>query len=131
MYRIAFFAAHGDFILPVNPSKMPVKESADHASVTILALGEAIRPGMRKLRSYEIESFFPAEDADAGVAYFSELLAGQAACRMIYSRDENEPENVEVVLQSFDREERGGEPGAVHYKLSLKEFRAIQAKVLS
>ena len=50
---------------------------------------------------------------------------------MIYTRDDREPENVAVVVMSFDHEERGGyAPGEIDYKLSLKEFRPIRARVV-
>lgn len=129
-YEIAFYGSAGAFVLPVNPEKMPVKAGGDHTGLKILDVGEAVRPGKRKLRTYQVDGFFPADVADAGVAYFEQVLEDAEAIRMIYSRDNHEPVNVPVVVQNFDYEERGGEPGRIYYKLSLKEARPIQATVI-
>ncbi|MCL2547901.1 MAG: hypothetical protein FWE76_01900 [Symbiobacteriaceae bacterium] len=130
-YQVAFFTAEGSFILPINPPKFPVKNGADHTTVNILGGGEAVHPGQRKLRSYELESFFPAAEASAGVAFFLNHLDSKLPLRMIFTRGDREPDNVAVVIMNFDYEERGGyAPGEIDYKLTLREFRPIQAKVI-
>ena len=131
MYEIAFFNSSGSFVLPVNPAKLPIRETADHAVMDILGLGEAVRPGLRKLREYAIDFYLPPDKADEGVAFFRAMIESQEATRLIYSREQREAENVAVVLQTFDHEERGGEVGSVYCKLDLLEFRPIMSRVVS
>ena len=50
-YQIAFFGEAGSYVLPINPPKFPVKNSADHTTVNILGSGEAVRPGSASSRA--------------------------------------------------------------------------------
>ncbi|MCL2497715.1 MAG: hypothetical protein FWF06_03770 [Symbiobacteriaceae bacterium] len=130
-YRVVFITSGGKYELPVNPYSFPVKREANNTSVEILGFGEAVRPGRRRLNSYELESFFPAEVSDFWVAFFTTLLESEKPVRLLYSRDGREPVNVAVVVDRFETVEEGGRPpGTIDYKLSLREFRPIQSKVL-
>jgi len=131
LYQVAFISEAGSYILPMNPYKFPVRHRADHTIFNILESGEAISPGLPRLKEYELESSFTPAEGDRAVAFFVEALASLKPLRMILSRDQFEPENVAVVITSFEHEERGGHVvGEIHYKLTLREFRPIQARVL-
>lgn len=143
-YAMNFITPAGKLSIPVLPETIQVKSPGQNETETVLGLGEVVLPRPLGLRTLSWESFFPANPAPyltmsqrAALALppFELVKAIQAI------RDSLKPTkfqllrqgmdlNMEVLISSFDYEERGGEPGDLYYSIELTEWRSFQAGAL-
>lgn len=121
--------------LPVNPEEIYLKRSGNNETVDLVQLGEALIPREAKLATIEIESFFPENpdglssqssfhEPDYYIDFFETLQRSKKPFRFILSGTKI---NQLMLIESFEYGVIGGSDD-IEYKLSLKEYKAIQIK---
>lgn len=129
------------FTLPVLPAKIQVKEKGNNKSFDLNTIGEATVIKAGKGLVINLESFFPLKMAPYVSAKELKTPMWYVATLKRW-RDSGHPMRVTLVntaitdseclekpftmactIENFEYEERAGEPGDIHYKLELKEYR--------
>lgn len=126
--------------IPVLPDKLKVSSPGKNKNATVLGIGEVLRLREKGLRSMSWESHFPAH----GAPYVSGRLTSPISLVRAIQGARDRKETVRFLLlgadldinttmgvESFDYEERGGEPGDLYYSIKLTEWKAHGAKRLS
>lgn len=121
--------------VPILPEEFEIKISVDNKTYTILQFGEIIRPGDRRLRQFDVKSYFPAEDEPETYIYAIEtFIKNKVPVRFILNRSENGKIlfdiNMLAVIENFSYREEGGETGDIQYTIQFTEFREYTAKVI-
>lgn len=128
--------------LPVNPEKLPVEKGSDNAEFNVLGIGPIMAPRIPKLRVVTISSFFPGrvfpgvlnsgefEPPEFYISFFQKAMDDRAVILYTPTRyyEDGTPFMTEdtgfqVLVTSFNYEERGGETGDFYYDLELTEYR--------
>ena len=131
------------FIFPVLPEELEISGDAGNESVDTIRLGEVTVFGSRKLRRFDIDSFFTANEAAPFCRTKGEQYRTPEECvRWIKAlQEEREPvwfiaEGLEmdafwVTVESFSWKYASGRD--IGYKISLKEYRPFgqRAKTLN
>lgn len=126
--------------IPVLPDKLKVSSPGKNKTATVLGIGEILRLREKGLRSLSWECFFPLRKAP----YVSGRLSSPIGLVKAIQGARDRRETVRLLLlgtdldintamgiDSFDYEERGGEPGDLYYSIQLVEWREHGAKRLS
>lgn len=135
MYLIT--AAGNTIQIPVLPEKLEVSSPGKNKAETVLGLGEVLLLRERGLRTVSWESFFPAGDGPYVTGRRRVPL--QLVRDIQNARDTKKPirflllgtdldVNTQMGVESFDYQERGGEPGDIYYSIKLSEWREYGAK---
>ncbi|WP_025950463.1 LysM peptidoglycan-binding domain-containing protein [Geobacillus thermocatenulatus] len=118
------------FRLPVNPEKVNVKEEGDGEEFTIASLGKVNVPKPTKLKSFTLESYFPARPTHYSATVFKKpkdyidllekWLGRKQPIRYIYV---NGPFiiNELVTIERFEYDESFGSED-VNFSLELKQY---------
>lgn len=118
------------FRLPVNPEKVNVKEEGDGEEFTIASLGKVNVPKPAKLKSFTLESYFPAQPTHYSATVFKKpkdyirllekWLNHKQPVRYIYV---NGPFTINelVTIERFEYDESFGSED-VNFSLELKQF---------
>ncbi len=125
--------------IPVLPEKLAVSSPGKNKTQTVLGLGEVLLLRERGLRTVSWESFFPASTAPYVTGTVTEPIELVRAIQD--ARDSRKPVrfgllgaeldiNTQMGVDSFDYEERGGEPGDLYYSIQLSEWKEYGAKTL-
>ncbi len=146
MYTMALRAEAGDIVIPVLPEKLAVSSPGKNDKAVVLGLGEVLILRTKGLRSVAWDSFFPAHAAPYTAPYTAEnteaLPEPVGAVRAIQAaRDALKPVrliltggdldiNVDMVVDSFDYEERYGEVGDIYYSIKLTEWKSYAPRRL-
>ena len=138
MYRIYLLLGSTEWELPVLPEKLEVKSPGENSTTTVLETGEINRLQKKGLREVVLESFWPRRRIPLVSA--KTLPEPLDFVRAIQAwRDQKKPLrllicgtdldiNTSMGIESFEYSEKGGEPGDIYYKLSLREHRAYGPK---
>lgn len=138
---ISLFAKYKDRIvqLPVNPEDLTIKGDVNNKTANIVGLGEVNNLGYEKLKSLEIESFFPYAEAsyvntngsfekpDFYIKFFDEIKKARKPFRLIITELEI---NMLVSIESFEHTYQYGTDD-VDYVLELKEYKEHNIKILN
>ncbi|MCJ8008896.1 LysM peptidoglycan-binding domain-containing protein [Lederbergia wuyishanensis] len=129
-----YFSVNNDkegFQLPVNPEKVGVTNDGDGEEFTIAKIGNVNVPKDGKLKTYEIESFFPsqqysfvvtkAKNPDYYVDRIEKWKENKWPVRFIYM-DGSFKINELVTVESFKYDETGGSAD-VNFTLQLKQYK--------
>ncbi|WP_236930855.1 peptidoglycan-binding protein [Geobacillus sp. JS12] len=118
------------FRLPVNPEKVNVKEEGDGEEFTIASLGKVNVPKPAKLKSFTLESYFPAQPTHYSATVFKKpkdyirllekWLNHKQPVRYIYV---NGPFTINelVTIERFEYDESFGSED-VNFSLELKKY---------
>lgn len=122
--------------LPVNPEEITIKDSAHIDSVYVGGLGDVIIPNGMKAAQISFSSIFPSH-------YFSGCAVNKLMASYIYVMaiegfikygsvlkfrltGRNITKN--VIIDSFQYSEKGGDVGTYEYSLTLKEYRSVKPR---
>lgn len=130
---------------PVLPEKLALTRKGGGKTYEIVGLGEVNVIGSRELAEISFESFFPAqaysfitypesrESANKpesrkqllpAIEFVNHIARWQDKaypCRFIFTGP-NFPINLPVSITKFDRWEVAGQPGDIHFSITLKEY---------
>ena len=132
MERAIYFAANDQdmFRLPVNPEKVSVKTEGDGEEFTIAKLGRVNVPKDKKLSSFSLESFFPAQPTHYSETVFKEpkyyidllgkWMTNKQPVRYIYVNG-SFTINELVTIERFEYDESFGSED-VNFSLELKTY---------
>ena len=125
--------------LPVLPADIAVVHSGGAQRATLQALGEVILSGKRKLRTLQLESYFPARYS--GVCQYR-AIPSPAAAAVLLRRWIDDGTQVRLLITGGALDVNmlvlieggtftmGKVPGDVAYQLTLTEYRPITVKRL-
>ena len=133
---------------PVNPESYKISRDNDNAEYNVLGVGPIMAPRTPKLSKVSWSGLFPAA-ADLGavltaggfqppkfyIDFLQSAMDERAVLRFVANRytERDEPifdTNMEVLVTSFQTEERGAETGDFYYELGLTEYRDYSAKTV-
>lgn len=125
--------------LPELPEELKVKRVNNNQSYNVLDLGDIIIPGEKGLKSFSLESYFPADEAETGIQTIERIIDKQASLkkpvRVIINRmNEKRLEydsNILALIDEFETSEVGGEVGDIYFTMKFTEYRPFSAKVIS
>lgn len=126
--------------LPVNPPEIEYTSPFGMNRVNIASLGEVAIPGERGLKAITFSSFFP-RDFNAS---YREYEGGPSPWEWIKLfelwRDDRRnirliiagtPISIPVFVEEFTiYPERAGEPGDIHYSITLVEYRPLNVEIM-
>ncbi len=139
MYSMYLTTEAGRLTIPVLPDKLAVSSPGKNKTETVLGLGEVLLLREKGLRTVSWESFFPVRSAPYVTGTVTEPIELVKAIQD--ARDSRKPVrfgllgaeldvNTQMGVDSFDYEERGGEPGDLYYSIQLSEWKEYGAKRL-
>jgi len=131
----------GNLKLPLLPEALKEDIKRDNKHYTILALGEVIKPGRAKLKTWTIKSTFYHEDIDVTKArdYLTSLVNSEKLSikpvRFIVNRYKDDgtltfDTNCLVLIDSISFEDKAGEVGDLNYEIKLVEYKEFGGKKL-
>lgn len=119
--------------LPITPEDIEISYPGSNKAVNIIQLGQVNLLKKRNLATFTIESWFPDEswypgvrtsgrfeDSSFYVSFFEKIRDDRKPC-WFYIFGLNF--NMQVSIESFTHERRGGEHEDLYYTLQLKEYR--------
>lgn len=131
---------------PVNPQEWTLGRVGENEEANVLNVGPIIMPRIPALSRISWECWFPSDSTEPYVLtaggfqppqfYIDTIEAWMAdvdePCQFIATRilDDNSAmfdTNLKVLIDEFERVEKGGETGDVYYALSLIEYRDYTA----
>lgn len=145
-----FFTRDGLVIrLPVNPPELPVTKEGNNGDYNVLGLGQIMVPRTPNLRTLEISTHFPGrvspmtltpngfKKPEFYINFFQSAMDDKVPILYTPVRyyENGEPyasgiTGFQVLVTSFEYEERGGETGDFYYTLSLSEYRDYSPQLL-
>ncbi len=143
MYQIFFSEIQTDKIqkqdyikLEILPEKLTCSGGREVKIHNMLAIGEVSKPGRRKLRTWQINSVLESDGEKTVEFYrnlFQHLSETQVPFYLTIVRENADGSNtfgdqMHVVLEDCDFEEREGEMGTLYYKIKLREYVKFEAK---
>lgn len=138
-YKMTLIAGGRELNIPVLPERLNVSSPGNNERVTVLELGEVLLLRKKALRIITWESFFPAAEAPYTTGEIKDPVSIIQAIQK--ARDEETPVrflitgtdldcNIRMGIDSFEYEERSGEPGDIYYTIKLYEWKDISPKKL-
>ena len=138
MYEIVL----GEMSLPILPEDLKEVFQLDNKRYDTFGVGERVLPGMEKLHTWTISSYFPAD----GVISPSEYR--QYYTSLVHKKDGSLPKPVDlsvirygedgtdmipvdasILFESIEWEDRKSEPGDIYYTFKLIEYKPFGTKV--
>lgn len=134
---------------PINPETFTINRGSDDVRYNILDIGEVIIPRIPKLRDITWECWFPGNPNDPYVLtsgrfrnpqYYIDKInkykEDRTVLRFVANRYEVDggaifDTNIQVVVEDFNVEERGGEVGDMYYTITLTEYRDIEPETVN
>jgi hypothetical protein len=135
-YGMNLIAEGREISIPVLPAKLKVTSPGKNDTTTVLELGEVLILRKKGLRSVAWDSFFPVNDAPFVTGRITDPPEIVQAIQK--ARDKESPIrflitgtdldiNVRMGVETFDYEERAGEPGDFYYSIKLSEWKDYSA----
>lgn len=138
-FRIFFEYKSRVVQLPVNPESLKIEGEVGNETVDLYNNGEAIIIGNKKLKTIEIETFFPEDSSGSYVNtkgsfekpqfykdFFNTIIEDKQPARLIISSTDI---NMLVTINSFDIEWQAGDVD-LHYLLDLSEYKQLSIKTV-
>lgn len=131
-YSMALIIEGREVNLPVLPAKLKVTSPGKNETTTVLGLGEILHLRKKGLRTVAWDCFFPVHDAPYVTGQIRDPIEIVRAIQT--ARDALSPirflitgtdldVNIRMGIETFDYEERSGEPGDLYYSIKLSEWR--------
>lgn len=135
-----FFEFNGTLInLPVNPEKLLLAGEGNNTATEVVNLGEINLLRTQKLRTIEINSFFPRVEGasydislggfktpKAYIEFFESIIAAKKPCRLVVTDTEI---NMLVSIESFAYG-HGAPDLDTYFQMKLKEYKPFNARVV-
>ena len=132
----------GELKLPLLPESLKESGSKDNKKYNILAIGEVVRPGRAKLRSWTINTTLEHTEIDVTGArdyimrYVSSDTEGTKPFRFILNRRNDDgtltfDTNTLVIIDSYDFTDVAGQVGDLDISLKLIEYKEFGGKILA
>lgn len=136
-YGMTLIVKGREITIPVLPEKLKVTSPGKNETTTVLELGEVLILRKKGLRTCAWDSFFPVNDAPFVTGRITDPLEVVQAIQK--ARDKESPIrflitgtdldiNVRMGVETFDYEERAGEPGDFYYSIKLSEWKDYSAR---
>jgi len=136
-YGMTLIVEGREITIPVLPEKLKVTSPGKNKTTTVLELGEVLILRKKGLRTCAWDSFFPVNDAPFVTGRITDPLEVVQAIQK--ARDKESPIrflitgtdldiNVRMGVETFDYEERAGEPGDFYYSIKLSEWKDYSAR---
>lgn len=136
------------FYFPINPQVMRVEQNSDLYSNNVIGLGDIVKSRIPKLRKWSWEGLFMRDVFDPLNVMGSILPPGSYVKMLQQIQAEGSPfnfayismnaaiqfikqTNTYALIENFNWEERGGEPGDVYYNISITEYRTMKIETAS
>lgn len=137
----------GIFIyMPINPQAFKTSTGMNFYEGNVIGKGDVIKAKGQQLRKWSWESVFMADITDplnlkgitlipaAYVAAIEGLQKTNLPFNFIYTSLSFAASsllqmNIKALIESFEYEERGGEPGDIYYSITLREYRKYGALI--
>lgn len=131
-YGMTLIAGGREIDIPVLPEKLKVTSPGNNDTATVLVLGDVLILRKKGLRTVAWDSFFPVNDAPFVTGRITDPVEIVKAIQK--ARDSLDPVrflitgtdldiNVRMGVETFDYEERAGEPGDFYYSIKLSEWK--------
>lgn len=134
------------FVLPVNPPRISVSDGRSFTEVPIVGLGVALLNGPMKPQELQIASFFPRyydesfcnysqlaipEDSIEKIIFWMGRTSGQVqqVATPLRVTITGTPFSQLMVITDFQHEYAGGEPDAVYFDMTLRQWRRQRVRV--
>lgn len=139
MYKITLKLYDKNIILPVLPESLEISSPGDNETTKVMGIGEINIIRKRSLREFSISSHFPKHDAPyvtgellEPIEYVKAIQAQRDKLKPLrFSLEGSDLDiNIQVSIDDFSYEERGGEVGDIYYTLKLKEWRDYSPRTL-
>lgn len=138
-YAMALILDGRELSIPVLPETLEVTSPGKNEKTTVLEQGEILLLRKKGLRTIAWESFFPAYSAPFVTGRITDPIEAVKAIQS--ARDAEKPVrflltgtdldfNIRAGVESFDYEERAGEPGDLYYSIKLTEWKDYSPKKL-
>lgn len=118
------------FFLPINPTKVEVKEGHKNEKVRVLKLGEVNLIGKRDLKSFSLGSMFPAKnnplnkDGKSPKYYKDKILKWKHSGKPIRVIIPSLDINLAMAIEDFSYSKKEGRED-IYYTISLAEYRFL------
>ena len=138
MYEVVL----GEMGLPILPEDLKEVFQLDNKKYDTFGAGERVLPGMEKLHTWTISSYFPA-DGKIPPSEYRRYYTG-----LVHKEDGSLPKPVDlsvirygedgtdmlpvcasVLFESIEWEDRKSEPGDIYYTFKLIEYKPFSTKV--
>ena len=122
--------------LPVNPEKVTLSHNSSNSTINVVELGEVTIFQGRPAVQISFSSFFPTKKFP-GIKVNKLSTPRKLVKRIIGWKNKKKPVHFIITklgvdmycsIESFTYEEQGGDPGTLHYSLTLKEYREIKTR---
>lgn len=141
LYRMYIIVNGIVYQLPVNPQTFKTNANSKNTEYNVLGIGDIVIPKTPALKTWEWEGLLPIDLSDPMVnsgsffppSFYINLLLTLQKNRTPFEFKANtlslalnifNMESSKVVIDSFNYEERGGEPADIYYSISIKEYRS-------
>lgn len=122
--------------LPVLPETLTYTHNGNNESVNIAGLGETTIMQDRGAVTYDFSSIFPGawfqgcqyEDLQEPSYYRDKLVEWKDSKQPVKLIITSSSVNTFCTIEKFTYKEKGGDPGTLHYDISLKEYRPLVAR---
>lgn len=127
------------FRFPVLPENYKVDNGSKNESVNISGLGEIVIKQDRPALVFSFSSFFPANKF-SGVQYkklpdpqkaYDKINKWKNATKPVHLVMTAAGINMYCTIESFSKEEKGGDIGTIYYTLKLKEYRETKIRKIN
>lgn len=134
---------------PVNPESYEIAKESGNGEYNVLGVGPIMVPRTPKLQTVSWSGLLPGRE-DLGavltsggfqppkfyIDFLQKAMDEKAVLRFVANRYAEDgtalfDTNMEVLVTSFQTEERGGETGDFYYDLALSEYRDYSAKTVT
>lgn len=134
---------------PINPESYKISKDNDNGSYNVLGVGPIMVPRAPKLQTVSWSGLLPGREDMAAVVtsggfqpprfyidFIQKAMDEKAVLRFVANRYTEDGSaifdtNMEVLVVSFQTEERGGETGDFYYDLELSEYRDYSPKTVT
>ena len=137
-----FFEYEGQVMrLPVNPEAFKIKIPSKNETSSIIGLGDITRIAEAGLREISFSGFLPSDAQGEHVLtkgefceptvyldFWAQIKADKKPFTFIVNRFLPDSKrihdtNMEMTLEDYEVDEKGGEPGDFYYSLKLRQYR--------
>ena len=130
MIKLRFEFSEYGLDIPINPENLEISSSNNNETFNIVGLGDIVVPGQVGLKTFDIESFFPAYNNPKGcVKFFQDLINTQKPARFI-TQGMTIDLDLLVLINDFSYDTRAGEEEDIYYSMSLTEYKSYGAKLI-
>lgn len=130
------------FCFPVLPESIKIKETGKDVTFNIDQMGEIFHKSKRNALKFSFSSFFPSEYGNwcqvPKRSFKSAVTCHKWIQQIIEAKNPAHfvlvggpiAINCFVLVSSYTAEEKGGDPGTIHYTIEMKEYRETSLRTI-